>query len=171
MSEPEPSRSLPRWLAPAVVVLLGLQVALLYVQGAQLHQHRGELRALREDVQDLTEALDEAVYAEESSYRRSHHQRILPKRLPSKGGAFQRVILEEDPEPAAKELEASRKENQKAVEKAQDTKEKLSLESNAKKAEEKAKVEAEKHKWGRYAGLGLGLALLGLVIRSLLRRS
>lgn len=171
MSGPEPSRSLPRWLAPAVVVLLGLQVVLLYVQGAQLHQQRGELRALREDVRDLAEALDEAVYAEEGSYRPSRQSRQLPKRLPSKGGTFQRVILEEDPEPAARELEASRKEAQKSVEKARDTQEKLSIEANAKKAEEKAKVEAEKHKWGRYAGLGLGLVLLALVFRSLLRRS
>ncbi len=171
MSGPQQSRTFPGWLAPAVVVLLGLQVVLLYVQGAQLHQQRGELRALREEVQGLTEAMDEAMSTEESSYRPSSHLRTTSRHKVSKHRTFQRVILEEDPEPVTKELEASRKESQKAVEKARDTQEKLSIEANAQKAEAKAKVEAEKHKWGRYVGLGFGIALLALVVRSFLRRN
>ncbi len=166
MTGPEPSRGVPGWLAPAVVLLLTGQLVLLYVQGAQLHRQHGELRDLRQDVQVLTEALDEALQYEEEGYRpsRGHRSGLRSAR------SLHRVILEEDPEPAAREVEASRQDAQKAVKQARETQEKLSIEANAEKARQAAAVEKEQRRWGPLIGLGFALALVVLVVRSFLRR-
>lgn len=164
MSGQDKPTRFPAWLVPAVVVLFGAQVALLYLQGVQIHRQRSDIRALRQDVRDLTEAVDQAMYYEEGSFQPGRHRA-------SKRKAFQRVILEEGPEPAAKELEAARKSAEKAVEQARETQQKVSIEENARKAEEKAKVEAAQHKWGRYVGLGFVVALLAILGRSFLRRN
>lgn len=54
-------RSSLRWLIPT---LLTLQLAMLWIQGAQLHRQNLLLQALREDVQELADSLpyqDEAA--------------------------------------------------------------------------------------------------------------
>lgn len=47
-------RSSLRWLIPT---LLSLQLAMLYIQGAQIHRQNQLLQALREDVQELADSL------------------------------------------------------------------------------------------------------------------
>jgi ElaB/YqjD/DUF883 family membrane-anchored ribosome-binding protein len=160
----------PAWLAPAVLVLLSLQLVLVYVQGFQIHRQRGDILQLRDEVRSLADSLDQGTSEDNSAApefapaRRHLARKAEPRRF------AKAWILEEDPEPAQKDLDTAKKSADKAVKDAKEIQEKLSLAENARKAEEKARLQAEQNKWQKYVGLGLALGLVLVIVRSYLRR-
>ena len=170
MSEPSNRTEMPRWLAGALVILLTLQLGLLWMQGTLLERQHGDLQGLRQDVQDLSESLDqfEGAFdqgAEDGSVRPSRYRRPPPRR------AAVRVLLQEpDRDGAArKDLDDTKKSAQEALAKARDVREKLSWDENARKAEEKAKLDRETHRIRNYVSIAAAVGLLALVVRAWLR--
>jgi len=163
----KPVLPVPRWMGPVVLGLLAGQLALLWVQGGLLNRQHQDLMALREDVQILTETLEDTLMPAEDE------NGMLPMKVrPRKGKTrIQRVsVMSEDPEPAARELEASRESARKAVEQARDAQQKLSIQENARKAEEAAKVRRAQGQGQTWLLVALVAGLLALVIRTWLRR-
>lgn len=159
-------RSSLRWTIPA---FLALQLGLLWIQGAQLHRQNQVLQGLREDIQALTESLD----AGQGPVSSEDEGPAVPAGFLPKGQAQKKVAVlgvQEEQEAAAKELQASRESAEKAVKDAKEVRSKLSIEENAKKAEEARKVQAATSSWQRWAGWAMGLVVLALVTRAILRR-
>ena len=159
-------RSSLRWTIPT---FLALQLGLLWLQGVQLHRQNQVLQALREDIQTLSESIengqgttssDEDGVAVPASFQGNP---VPPKKLAVLGA-------EEEQEPAAKELQASRDSAQKAVKEAREAQSKLSIEENARKADEARKIEAATNTWQRWVWGALGLVALAWVVRSVIRR-
>jgi len=172
MSEPEhtPPPSLPRWWAGAVLVLLTLQLGLLWLHGTMLQRQHAELAALREDVQALAESLDQ-------DSQDGGEEGAQPIRDRARRGALVPVALRQPapPEPEEdkalkKDLEATRQSERDAVAQAREVRQKLSIEENARKADEKAKLEAAGKAWSPLVWAGLGVAVGALLVRSWLRR-
>lgn len=160
----EPPR-IPSWLAPAVVVLLVMQLALLWLQGGLLHRQHQDLVALREDVQELTDTVAEGLfqpeeYEESAAPARHRTPRLLRVQNPAP----------DDEDPAQKELREAAESAQKAVQQARETQSKLSIEENIRKAEEKAKVEEAESSWQKWMLVALGGGLLAWVVRAWLQR-
>lgn len=163
----QPQHPVPRWMGPVVLGLLAGQMALLWVQGGMLNRQHQDLVAIREELQTLTETLEETLVAPEEE----------GGMLPMKGRAargrlrFQRAsVMSEEPEPAARELEASRESARKAVDQARDTQQKLSIEENARKAEETAQARRAQGRGQAWLLAALGAGLLAFVARGWLRR-
>jgi len=158
MNEPASPSPLPRWLIGAVLTLLTAQVGLLWMQGSMLERQHGVLQSLRQDMQDLTESLDEF----QGNFDQGADETVRPSRHPlHPRRPLQRVRLQQEPQeekdPIRKELEDSRKSEKEAVEKARDVRSKLSYEENARKADEKAKIEAETHKYRPLIWIGVAV--------------
>ena len=157
MSEPSPTHGLPAWLASVIVALLALQLGMSWLQGGLLQRQHRDLLGLREDIQTLSDNLDQGTWQENGGEgslapaRKLHrHSRLRIQRV--------RFFQESQPQPsqtpvpseedqAKKEIEASREANRKAVAEARDVQSKLSIEENARKADEKAKIEAVQNTW------------------------
>jgi hypothetical protein len=170
MSGQDHPPSIQSWLAPAIVALLGIQLGLLYLNGFQIHQQRWDILELKHEVQDLTYAIEQGASEDSMEtpggvpiHRFSRHAQRRPS-------AFRRVVLEEETEPAINDLETTRKSAQKAVKDSREIQQKLSIEENVRKSEEKARVQAEQNRWQKYVGLGLALTLVAVFTRSYLRR-
>lgn len=173
MNEQGKERTLPtpRWLAWAIVALLSGQMVLLWLQGSLLQRQHGDLQALRQDVQDLADAVEGLQDsfdpgAPGESLQPSRHR---PAR---RRGAVVRVLLQEgdSDQGVRKELENQRKAEREAVEKARETQEKLSLAENARKAEEKARLQAEGRKVSPLLWIGAAVLFGAVLLRSWLRR-
>jgi ElaB/YqjD/DUF883 family membrane-anchored ribosome-binding protein len=159
-------RSSLRWTIPT---FLALQLGLLWIQGAQLHRQNLVLEGLREDIQALTESIDEG----QSSTSSDEDGPAVPARFQTHPEPKQRVAVlgvEEEQDSASKELQASRDSAQKAVKEAREAKSKLSIEENSRKVEEASKVQAATHSWQRWTWGAFGLVVLALVARSVIRR-
>ena len=175
MSEPTQPSRFPSWLGAAIVTLLTLQLGLVWVQGGLLHRQHRDLQDLREDVQSLTEALDQSLLQDSGADTElaPTHARARAHRLPRR---LERVrMLQEsqqpsDEEKARKELEESKNSAQKAVKDAREVQSKLSIEENYRKAEEKKQVEAAQNTWTKWVWAALGLLALAMVGRAWLRR-
>ena len=166
-----PRRSILTWTIP---LLLALQLGMLWIQGAQLHQQNQLLRDLRGDIQDLADSLDSGQDSSDAPDDTSVQplQRVNPPHR-----RFQRVArlnLQEDADAASqearKELEETRKSGQDAVRKAREDQAKLSWEENARKAEEARKVRGATDAWQRWSLIGLGVLVLAWIVRAYLRR-
>ena len=183
MSDPSPTPTGPTWLSRSVVVLLALQVALLWTHGSMLQRQHEDLEALRDDVQSLTESLDQQD-GWDSSEGDSSNPSPARARVPRRGRRLIRTTVqttteapqgEPDDDAAAQELQASQRSAQEAVAKARDLQAKLSLEENARKAEAqaqalaKAQAQAE-DRWRRWLWTIPAVALVALLGRSWLRR-
>ena len=160
------SRSALRWIIPT---FLALQLGLIWIQGAQLHRQNQVLQGLREDIQALAESIENgsapAAFQEEGE--------AVPVRFGPPAAPPKRVAVlgaEEEQESATKELKASRESAEKAVKEGREAHAKLSIEENARKAEEARKVQAATSSWQGWAWGAFGLAALALVGRSVLRR-
>jgi hypothetical protein len=159
-----------------VVVLLVLQLGLGYLQGALLHRQHAELQSMRTDIQDLVDALEQsqgtlggAVGEEEGwSFTRTPPQ----VRRPAPRWAKTRfaVLGIEEEEKALKELQASRDSGKKAVQDSRKAQQQISITENAKKAEEKAKIESVQNDWQKWSLAGLGLVVLAFILRAWWRR-
>ena len=155
-----------RWTIPT---FLALQLGLLWIQGAQLHRQNQVLQGLREDIQALTESLDNS----QSATSNDADGGAVPARfLPRPALPWQVAVLgaEEEQEAAAKDLKASRDSAQKALKEAREVQSKLSIEDNIHKADEAKQVQAVTNSWQRWFWVAMALVVLALVIRSVLQR-
>jgi len=159
-------RSPLRWIIPT---FLALQLGLLWIQGAQLHRQNQVLQGLREDIQALTESIENG----QSSAAFQDEGEAVPASFDPPTAPPKKVAVlgaEEEQESAAKELKASRESADKAVKEAREAQSKLSIEENARKAEEARKVQAATSSWQGWAWGAFGLVVLALVGRSVIRR-
>ena len=161
-----PSRPRVHWTIPTFLVL---QVGLLWLLGAQLHQQNLVLVELREEIHNLADALDN----EQSSEAETEDNGAVPASLFREDPPQKTAVLgseEEEGAGPAKELQASRDTAQKAVKEAREAQSKLSISENIRKAEEAKKLDAANQGWQKWslgAAILLGLAVLG---RAFLRR-
>lgn len=169
---PEPTPGLPRWFGPSVVVMLFLQLGVLWIQGGLLNRQRSEIRSLREDIQTLAEAIEQNWVGGEPLEEYQPHRNLPPatKRSPK----LVRVGIQNPDEAEEKSIAEHKNATRQTVEqtqaKVEDTQKKLSITENARIAEEKAKREAEEHKWTRLAGAGVAAGFLIFLIRAWVRR-
>lgn len=162
-----PRRSALRWLVP---LLLSVQIGLLWIQGAQLHRQNQQLSDLRADIQDLADSLDsgqdDATLQDDSGavpLRHRSHPRPRLQRVAVLG-------LQDEKDSAAEELRAAQASAQKAVKDARETQAKLSLDENARKAEEARKLQDATDRWQRWSLAVLGLLCLAWLARAWFRR-
>lgn len=159
-------RSSLRWTIPT---FLALQLGLLWIQGAQLHRQNQVLQGLREDIQALTESLDN----NQSATSFDEGGGAVPARFqsqPAPAGKVAVLGVEDEQEAAAKDLKASKDSAQKAIKDAREVQSKLSIEENIRKADEAKKVQVATSSWQRWVWAAMGLVVLALVIRSVLQR-
>lgn len=162
-----PRRSALRWLVP---LLLSIQIGLLWIQGAQLHQQNQQLRDLRADVQDLADSLDSSQDetgpqddADVVPLRHRIHPRPRLERVAVLG-------LQDEKDAAAEEIRATRDSERKAVKDAREARSKISLEENARKAEEARKIQGATDRWQKWSLGAVGALCLAWLLRSWFRR-
>jgi uncharacterized membrane protein len=158
-------RSSLRWTIPT---LMALQLGLLWLQGAQLHRQNQVLEGLREDIQALAESIDNS-----QSETSSDADGAVPASFRADPEPATKVALlgvEEEQDPAAKELQATRESAQKAVKEAREARSKISFEENARKVEEARKVQKATTSWQVWTWGATALVLLALVARAVIRR-
>lgn len=167
MNEPTQKTEVPRWLAGAVLALLVGQLGLMWMQGSMLERQHGELLGLRQDVQELTESLDQF----EDAFDQGADGAVRPSSRPlHRRHTLLRVRLQEEGDQGVKkELADQRKNEREAIDKARDVRKQVSWDENQRKAEEKAKIEAETHKYRPLVWVGVVVALLAMFLRSWFR--
>jgi hypothetical protein len=159
-------RSSLRWTIPT---FLALQLGLLWIQGAQLHRQNQVLQGLREDIQALTESIDNS----QSQGQGETDSSSVPANFQTNPAPPEKVAVlgvEEEQDAAAKELKASRDSAQKAVKEANEAQSKVSFEENVRKVEETQKVQTATSSWQRWVWTALALVALALVARNYIRR-
>jgi hypothetical protein len=170
MTDPSQPPRFPSWLAPAVVVMLGLQLVLTWLQGSLLQRQHEELRALREDVQILAEALEQNLWDEGTL-----DEELAPAGSPSvRKFRIQRVRMAQpapaEEEQAQKDLQDAKASALKAVSEAREVQSKLSIQENIRKAEENAKLGSAENAWQKWLWMALGAGLVAVAVRAWLRR-
>lgn len=163
-------RSSLRWTIP---VFLGLQVALLWLQGAQIHRQNQVLQGLREDIQSLTDSIEAGLSVDDLGTADQVVPSSFQRQSPEASKNDKQVAVlgaQEEEDPAIKELQASRESGRKAVAEAREAQSKLSISENIKKAEATQKVQAATRSWQRWVWAALGLVALAWVTRAFLRR-
>jgi cobalamin biosynthesis Mg chelatase CobN len=159
-------RSSLRWTIPT---FLALQLGLLWIQGAQLHRQNQVVQGLREDIQALTESIDNA----QSSSSNEDDATSVPARFQARPEATRKDATTgtaEEQDPAAKELQAARESAKQAVKDAREAQSKLSIEENIRKVEEAKKIQSATNQWQIWVWGGLALVVLALGARSVIRR-
>ncbi len=159
-------RSSFRWTIPT---LLALQLALLWVQGAQLYRQNQLLQGLREDIQTLSDYFQDG----KTPGQEQEDGPAVPARYQAPNPPPRRVAVlgAEEEQDATKELKASRDSAQKASKDAREVQSKLSIEENVRKAEETRKVNAATTSWQRWVYGALACVVAGLIARAILRRN
>lgn len=164
------SRSALRWTIPT---FLALQLGLLWIQGAQLHRQNQVLQGLREDIQSLADSIENSQNTASTDDgasavpARFQHTPAPPKKVAVLGAEDEQEPAAKD---AAKDLQASKDSAQKAVKDAREVQSKLSYDENARKVEEARKIQGTTDSWQRWFWGALGLVVLALVARSVIRR-
>lgn len=189
MMNESPHARQPVWIQAALVAVLAAQVGLLWLHGGLLNRQHGEIQALRQDIQDLTEALDDSAgdqarapeagslqpTASGQLENRFRHQR-RPYRQPHRNPRLQTIshsnfILQdaqdnapEGQDPTMKDLQNTRDSQKKAVADARDIRQKLSIDENIRKADEKKKVEAATSSFYPLIYWAMGIGLLAFIV-------
>lgn len=174
MSDPASPPRPATWVGPSVLLLLGLQMGLLWIQGSLLQRQHEDLLGLREDVQALAESLEDSqggwAGEAEGALRPVQGLRTRPaRRARAVPAAFLQVQPDED-KTAAQEQEANRKSEREAVAKGREVNSKLSIAENIRKADEKARLDSENRRWRPWLWFAGGVAILAMLLRSWLRR-
>lgn len=177
-SKPEAPRSGPpmgnsgNWPVALLTALLTAQLGLAWIQGRMLNRQHDQLLDIREDIQGLAEAIESSygdAPQEEGTLApaiRRHHRRHL--RRPRLAGY--RIQDQGEQDPAAKELEAARQSQEKAVKDAKVTQKKLSMKEAAERAERVEKID-NASKGFMWATLGAAVVLfLAFAARGFIRR-
>jgi hypothetical protein len=160
------TRSSLRWTIPTI---LALQLGLLWIQGAQLHRQNQALEGLREDIQILAESIEDS----QASVAYGDGSSVVPMRFQASPEPKKKLAvlgIEEEQDPAAKELQASKDSAQKAVKDAREAQSKLSFEENARKVDEARKIQGATSSWQFWSWGAIGFLVLALVARSFIRR-
>lgn len=173
-----PPQAPQRWLGPGVVALLALQLGLLWIQGVQLNRQHHDLVDLRGDLQSLAESLDQSQAPDSEEEAQPyvpgrHHAEVRPRwrRVRQESKPEAKPEGEQDPalQGAQKDLKDAQDSAQKAVKDARKAQSQLSLSENARKAEEKAKVQEARASWEIWAGLAAVVVIGALLVRGWLR--
>ena len=174
MSDPKPTLNLPPWVGGSVLSLLILQLGMLWLQGTMLQRQHEDLLGLREDVQAMAETLEQGDDGWNSGAEEGD---LSParSRTRSRARVARAAYLQREPDEEAaarKEVENSRKSERDAVAKGRDVQDKLSITENIRKADAKAKLEAQagNGRPGLWWGVAAGLVLVALGGRAWLRR-
>lgn len=165
----QPSR-FPSWLAPTVVTMLGMQLTLTWLQGRLLHRQHEDLLGLREDVQVLTDSMEQGTSGGDSLAEglAPARQRSAPRPRIRQVRLLQSAPTED--EQAQQDLQDAKASALKAVSEAREVRSKLSIEENIRKAEENAKLNAVENTWQKWLWIALGVGMLAVAIRAWLRR-
>ena len=168
MSEPQRPAAPPSWLGAALLTLMACQVGLLWMHGTMLERQHGELQGLRQDIQELAESLDNMDPGDDPGAGTPRPSRRRVHRRPP---AIARVRWQESEGEGGvrKELSDQRKSEKDAVARARDVRDKMSIQENIRKADEKAKLESAHKSFQPFIWLGMGLVLLAMWGRSWLR--
>ncbi len=182
---PQPRQ--PAWIQSALVAVLAAQVGLLWLHGGLLNRQHTAIQAMLQDIQDLTEALDDSAdnadqTPEQGSFRpassdfranqprRRHFQshRMRPRLQAVNTIHFVLQDAQDNAprgeDPTMKDLQNTRDSQKKAIADARDIRQKLSIEENARKAEEKKKVEAATSSFYPLVYWAMGLGLLAFIV-------
>ncbi len=165
----------PAWPVALLTAILAAQLCLAWIQGRMLNRQHAQLLEMREDIQGLAEAIEQS-YADPRMEEDSLAPARRPRHPARPAGHLRRAALrlrqEEKPEqdPAAKELEAVRQSQEKAVKDAKVAQRKLSIEAAAQRAERAEKVD-KASKGFMWAALGAAAILFGAyAARGFIRR-
>jgi len=150
--DPAPGCSGPSpWLGRSIVILLILQLGLLWTHGSMLQRQHDDLQALRADVQDLADSMDQDQDPQDwdttGAARPARMRPGLRAHRPV-GGLVQarHQAPAADPDPgdraAGQELDAARRSAQDAVAQARDTQQKLSIPEAVRRAEARSALNA-----------------------------
>lgn len=165
MSEGNQTKGSPTWVMGGILVLLAVLVGLTWLNGALLNRQHHELMAMREDVQNLSDSLEQALSGGETE------SGLTPSSLSRRSHRLQRVKLQdEDSDRAMKDLKESRDSASKAVGQARDVQRKVSIEENARLADQQAKREAAERWWRPWLYGAVLIACLAFVLRAWIRR-
>lgn len=186
MTDPaEPTRTVPAsapqatppsaWPVALLTGILAAQLGLAWIQGRMLNRQHAQLLEMREDIQGLAEAVEQS-YADPGMEEDSLAPARRPRHRVRPAGDLRRAAFrlrqEEKPEqdPAAKELEAARQSQEKAVKDAKVAQRKLSVAAAAERAERAEKVD-NASKGFMWAVLGGAVILFGaFAARGFIRR-
>lgn len=178
---PQPRQ--PGWVQSALVAVLAAQVGLLWLHGGLLNRQHSELQAMRLDIQDLTDALDNSASDHEQapeqgsfqrassdqSANRTYHRRHQRPRIQAICDV--NFILQdtqdnapEGQDPTMKDIQKTRDSEKKAIADARDIRQKLSIEENIRKADEKKKVEAATKSFYPIVYWAMGIGLLAFIV-------
>jgi hypothetical protein len=185
MNEPRPAPAVPKWLSRTVVALLAAQLGLLWTHGSMLQRQHDDLMALREDVQALSDSLDQEQDGLDDNGGQDSNPAAYPGAAPAhrvrhlrgrRGRSALLRVQDPAPEPSdagdqqgAKDLANVRKSAQDAVAQAHKVQEQLSLTENYRKAEEKAKAEGEFKRWLPWAACLGAVGVAAMMLRGWLR--
>jgi hypothetical protein len=177
------SESRTRTLAWLVGAGMTAQIALLWVQGAQLYRQHQVLLNIQEDLQDLTDAVDQLGGGNEATdeswspsreARPAHRAHALRRARARLRGRVRQGEPKPEPKPEGeadpaiqqgmKDMQATRESAQKAIEQSRDIRSKLSIEENARKADQKAQIEAAQNSWQRWAWGAVAFVALALFL-------
>ena len=180
-----PQSGQPVWIPAALVAVLAAQVGLLWLHGGLLNRQHGQIQAMRQDIQDLTEALDGNLTGQGSGTQDGNfqpagakvpiqgprHQQHLFRRTQmqrtSNSGNVKFVLQDkqdsapaDDQEQGRKEMQDARDSAKKAADRSYKAQQQLSISENIRKAEEKKKIEAAT---SNFLPIVYGAMALGLV--------
>lgn len=172
---PHPNPPPGRWFPGGLLVLLGAQLTLLWVQGLQLNRQHHDLAGIRDDLQTLAESLDQNSNGGQEREGYSPARAHRPKH-----SVYLRVNRQEEkqePKPEGetagkeglKDIEAAKESAQKAVRDARKIQSQLSLSENARIAEEKAKIKEAHAAWEMWALVAGAVVIGALILRGWLR--
>jgi hypothetical protein len=182
--EPKPAPSIPRWLSRTVVTLLAAQLALLWTHGSMLQRQHEDLQSLRDDIQALSESLDQEQDGWDDGSGQDGNSAADPALVPARRLRHLRarkgrpaLLRVQDPgeqpsgsdQQAAKDLADSLKSGKDAVAQARKVQSQLSIEENYRKAEEKAKAEGEFKRWLPWAAFLGAVGAGAMMLRGWLR--
>jgi hypothetical protein len=181
MSQSNAPPAYPKWLSVSIIVLLTAQVGLLWTHGSMLQRQHEDIQGLREDLQNLEEDLYQDQDGWDSNEEQPNPQPTRMARHPRPRRAVRMAWMQgQSPAPAGgedaqeqaarKDLDAARQSGQEAVAKARTVQGQLSLEENARKAEEKARIMREGESWRIWMWVGAAVAAAALMLRLKLRR-
>jgi len=178
MNESQQPRQ-PGWIQSALVAVLAAQVALLWLHGGMLNRQHGEIQGMRQDIQDLTEALDYSASEHPGTPDEGSFKPVMSghrAHRPHPGNRLQtvnhlKIVIQdaqdnapEGQDPTMKDLQKTRDSQKKAVADARDIRQKISIEENIRKADEKKKVEAATSSFYPIVYWAMGIGLLAFIV-------
>ena len=169
-----PAPAFPRWLGLTLVALLSLQLVLGYLQGALLHRQQSELHALRTDLQDLTEAIEQSQGSMDGNPDQGEAWRPAGPAARNRPRPYTKagwMVLDGDEDDRArKETRQSQESARKAVDDAKKAQQQVSIVENARKAETREKIDAAQGNWQKWSLIALGFVALALIVRAWIQR-